>query len=250
MGDGKRGGNVELDPLHQFVVNPIVPIWVGRLGLHFTNSTVWMLIAVAVVYGLIMLGTRHASLIPGRLQSVVELLYEFVANLVRDNAGKEGMRYFPAIFTLFVFILAGNVLGMIPGSFTYTSHIIVTFSLAITVFVLVTALGFYLHGLHFLKFFVPSGVPVVILPLLVPIEIISYLIRPITLSVRLFVNMTAGHIMLKTFAAFTIALGVLGIAPLALAVALTGLEFGIAFLQAYVFTVLTCLYIHDAVHMH
>jgi F-type H+-transporting ATPase subunit a len=241
---------VKLDPLHQFVVTPYVEIRVGVLSLDFTNSALWMLIAVGVVYGLMMLGTRHAALVPGRLQSVIELLYEFVANLVRENAGKEGLRYFPAIFTLFVFILAGNTLGMIPGSFTFTSHIVVTFSLAIVVFALVTALGFWLHGLHFLKFFVPSGVPVAILPLLVPIEIISYLIRPITLSVRLFINMTAGHIMLKTFGTFAVALGVLGIAPLAMAIGLTGLEFAIAFLQAYVFTVLTCIYIHDAVHMH
>ncbi len=244
----------EHSPLEQFEIHAILPITVGDLNLSFTNSSLWMAIAVLLIYGLVMLGTRHAGMVPGRLQSVVELAYEFVADLLGGTVGKEGRRYFPFVFTLFMFILFGNLLGMIPGSFTYTSHIIVTFSLAIFVVVSVTVIGFIRHGLHFFSFFAPAGCPIYVMPLLVPIEILSYLIRPISLSVRLFVNMMAGHIMLKTFAGFIVALGsfyvVPGIAPLALTIALTGLEFAIAFLQAYVFTVLTCIYLQDAIHLH
>jgi F-type H+-transporting ATPase subunit a len=238
-------------PLEQFVIKPIVPLpEVAGLDLSFTNSSLWMGIAVVAAYSLVMLGTRHAELVPGRLQSVVELAYEFVASMIRENAGKEGMAYFPAIFTLFMFVLFGNLLGMIPGSFTYTSHIIVTFALAAAVFVGVTVLGFAKHGAKFTTLFVPQGAPKAILPLLVPIEIISYCVRPISLSVRLFVNMVAGHTMLKVFAGFALGLGVLGVAPLAVTVAITGLEFVIAFLQAYIFTVLTCIYLNDALHLH
>ena len=238
------------DPMHQFQIHPLVDIFVAGKDLSFTNSTVWMFITVAAVFAMMMYGTRKAALIPGRLQSVVELSYEFVAGLVRDNSGREGMKYFPLIFTLFMFILFGNTLGLIPGAFTFTSHIIVTFAMALTVFVLVTALGFVLHGTHFFHFFVPAGAPKVMLILLVPIEIISYCVRPVSLSVRLFVNMMAGHTMLKVFAGFIPALGLFGFAPLAVTVALIGFEFAVAFLQAYVFTVLTCIYLHDAIHMH
>jgi F-type H+-transporting ATPase subunit a len=241
-------------PLEQFEIHKIVPITVGNLDLSFTNSSLWMAISVLAVYWLVMTGTRQHALVPGRLQSVVELSYEFVAGLLRDNAGKEGMRFFPWIFTLFMFILAGNMLGMIPGSFTFTSHIIVTFAMAIVVWLGVTAVGFYIHGVHFLKFFVPEGAPKAMLPLIVPIEIISYCVRPISLSVRLFVNMMAGHTMLKVFAGFIVALGgyylIPGLAPLVITVLLTGFEFAVAFLQAYIFTVLTCIYLHDAIHMH
>jgi len=238
------------DPLHQFQIHEIVPIIIGKLNVSFTNSSLWMVLAVVAVYLIVTLGSRQGSMVPGRLQSVVEMAYEFVAGLVRDNAGKEGMRFFPLIFTLFMFILLGNMLGMIPGAFTFTSHIIVTFAMAITVMVLVTALGFYIHGAHFLKFFVPHGAPAAMLPLLVPIEILSYCVRPISLSVRLFVNMMAGHTMLKVFAGFVTALGIFGFAPLAVTVALFGFEIAVAFLQAYVFTVLTCIYLNDAIHMH
>lgn len=238
------------DPLHQFQIQEIVPIIIGKLNVSFTNSSLWMVLAVVAGYLLVTLGSRQGSMVPGRLQSVVEMAYEFVAGLVRDNAGKEGMRFFPLIFTLFMFILLGNMLGMIPGAFTFTSHIIVTFAMAITVMVLVTALGFYIHGAHFLKFFVPHGAPAAMLPLLVPIEILSYCVRPISLSVRLFVNMMAGHTMLKVFAGFITALGIFGFAPLAVTVTLFGFEIAVAFLQAYVFTVLTCIYLHDAIHMH
>ncbi len=238
------------DPLAQFEIERYVPILVGNADLSFTNSSLWMVVSAGAVYGLVMLGTRHHAMVPGRLQSVVELTYEFVADLVRENAGKEGMAYFPAVFTLFTFILMGNSLGVIPGIFTFTSHIIVTFTLAMGVFLGVTALGFWLHGWRFLSFFVPPGAPKLMIPVLVPIEILSYCFRPISLSIRLFVNMMAGHTMLKVFAGFIIALGVFGVAPLAVNVALTAFEIGVAFLQAYIFTVLTCIYLHDAIHMH
>lgn len=237
-------------PLEQFEIKPIVNILIEGVDLSFTNSALWMVLTTVAVYWLVVLGTRHHAMVPGRLQSVVELVYEFVANLIRENSGKEGMRFFPLIFTLFMFILMGNLLGMIPGSFTWTSHIIVTFFMAICVWLGVTAYGFYLHGVRFLGFFVPHGAPVYMIPLLVPIEILSYCVRPISLSVRLFVNMMAGHAMMKVFAGFIIAMGVFGIAPLAVSVALTGFEIAVALLQAYIFTVLTCIYLHDAIHMH
>ncbi|HEX5080209.1 MAG TPA: F0F1 ATP synthase subunit A, partial [Geminicoccaceae bacterium] len=179
-----------------------------------------------------------------------ELTYEFIADMVGSTVGKDGRKYFPFIFTLFMFVLFGNVLGLIPGSFTYTSHIIVTFSMAIFVVTAVTIIGIVRHGLHFFSLFAPRGCPIYVMPLLVPIEILSYLVRPVSLSLRLAINMTAGHIMIKTFAGFIIALGVLGIAPLALTIGLTGLEFAIAFLQAYVFAVLSCIYLQDTVHLH
>jgi F-type H+-transporting ATPase subunit a len=237
-------------PLEQFEIHPILPIQVGDLNLSFTNSSLWMAIAVVLVYALVMLGSRHASMVPGRLQALIEMSYEFVADMVGSTVGKEGRKYFPFFFTLFMFILFGNALGMIPGSFTFTSHIVVTFSMALFVVTAVTIIGIVRHGWHFLSFFAPSGCPIYVMPLLVPIEIISYAIRPISLSVRLFINMTAGHIMLKTFGGFIIAMGIFGFAPLALTVALSGLELAIAFLQAYVFTVLSCIYLNDAIHLH
>lgn len=243
-----------MDPLHQFQIFPLLDLRVAHTDLSFTNSSLWMAISVVVVYVLIMAGTRQHAMVPGRLQSLVELTYEFVAGIVRDSAGKEGMRFFPLIFTLFCFILIGNMLGMVPGSFTFTSHIIVTFAMAAAVWIGVTLVGFWYHGAHFLTFFVPHGAPKAMLPLLVPIEILSYCVRPISLSVRLFCNMMAGHTMMKVFAGFILSLGsyylVPGIAPLAIAVALTGFEFAVAFLQAYIFTVLTCIYLNDAIHMH
>jgi F-type H+-transporting ATPase subunit a len=243
-----------VDPLHQFEIVRYLDIRVEGLDFSFTNSSLWMAFAVAGAYFLVMAGTRQHAMVPGRLQSVVEMLYEFVAGIVRESAGKEAMRFFPLIFTLFIFILIGNMLGMIPGSFTFTSHIIVTFFMAVAVFIGVTVLGFVIHGARFLTFFVPHGAPKAMLPLLVPIEILSYCVRPISLSVRLFVNMMAGHTMMKVFAGFVVSLGsyyvLPGIFPLAIAVALTGFEIAVAFLQAYIFTVLTCIYLHDAIHMH
>ncbi|MGE3292013.1 MAG: F0F1 ATP synthase subunit A [Geminicoccaceae bacterium] len=242
------------DPLHQFQITPLVPINVAGADLSFTNSALWMAISVGGAYLLVMAGTRQHAMVPGRLQSAVEMLYEFVAGILRDAAGKEGMRFFPIIFTIFVFILMGNTLGMIPGSFTFTSHIIVTFAMAVAVWVGVTIIGFWYHGTHFLSFFVPHGAPKAMLPLLVPIEILSYCVRPISLSVRLFCNMMAGHTMLKVFAGFIISLSayfvVPSVAPMAITVVLYGFEFVVAFLQAYIFTVLTCLYLNDAIHMH
>ena len=238
------------NPLEQFEIAPILPILVGTADLTFTNSALHMVIVVALVWGVFRLATNHAQLIPGRLQSLAEVLYEFVRGIIEDNVGREGHKYFPIIFTIFIYILVGNLIGMIPGTFTYTSHIIVTFTMAIVIVGGVTVIGFKRHGLHFLSLFAPAGVPVYIYPLLIPIEVLSYLIRPISLSVRLAVNMTAGHIMLKSFAGFIVAMGVFGVLPLAVAVGLTGLEIVIAFLQAYVFTVLSCLYLNDAINLH
>ncbi|MGH6944891.1 MAG: F0F1 ATP synthase subunit A [Geminicoccaceae bacterium] len=237
-------------PLAQFEIHRILPIQVGDLDLSFTNSSLWMAIAVLLVYGLVMLGSRRASVVPGRLQALVEMSYEFVADMVGSTVGREGRKYFPFFFTLFMFILFGNSLGLVPGSFTFTSHIIVTFSMAIFVLTSVTIIGIVRHGWHFFSLFAPRGCPIYVMPLLVPIEILSYLMRPVSLSLRLGINMTAGHIMLKTFAGFIIALGIFGFAPLALTVALSGLELAIAFLQAYVFTVLSCIYLQDTVHLH
>jgi len=206
--------------------------------------------ALAVTVFLIA-STGRRSVVPGRWQSLAELSYEFVAGMIKDNVGSEGRKYFPFIFSLFMFILFGNLLGMIPYSFTFTSHIAVTFTMAIVVFLGVTLIGFMRHGFHFFSFFVPSGIPVFLMPLLVVIEVLSYLSRPISLSIRLFANMMAGHTMMKVFAGFVVGLGVIGgWAPLAMMVALTGFEFLVAFLQAYVFAVLTCLYLNDAIHLH
>jgi len=236
-------------PLAQFEIKPLVEMNIGGLDLSFTNSAAWMVVAIILATIMLTASMSRRAMIPGRWQSVSELCYEFVANMVRDNVGTEGRRYFPFIFTLFVFILFCNTLGMVPFSFTPTSHIIVTFALAFVVFIGVTIIGFAKNGAGFLKLFAPSGVPIALMPLLIPIEVISYFVRPISLSVRLFANMMAGHTMLKVFGGFVISLGVLlGWAPLIFLVALTGLEIGIAFLQAYVFTILTCLYLHDALH--
>jgi F-type H+-transporting ATPase subunit a len=232
----------------------------GPLGraVDFTNSNEAMLASAVIIVVLFAVGISRKALIPGRLQSLVELLYEFVREMCVDTIGPEGLRYFPLVFTLFSFILLGNLLGLFPYFFAFTSHIAVTLTLALFVFLFTTGVGFYTHGFGFLKFFVPSGVPPWLLPLLVPIEIISYFARPVSLSVRLFANMTAGHVMWEVFAGFmlllTAGLGIFGavasIIPLGLNVALVALELLVAGLQAYVFAILTCLYLHDAVHMH
>ncbi|MEC7649860.1 MAG: F0F1 ATP synthase subunit A [Pseudomonadota bacterium] len=238
-------------PLEQFVWKPIVPAEIGGVDVSFSNSSLFMTITVVVATLFLVLGMRRSAIVPGRLQVAVELSYEFIAGLLRDTVGSEGRKYFPIVFTLFMFVLLGNLLGMVPYSFTFTSHIVVTFAMAIVIFIFVTILGFVKHGMHFFSFFAPPGTPVVMLPLLVPIEVISYLSRPISLSVRLFANMLAGHTLIKVIAGFIPALGVIfGVLPLALVVALTGLEILIAFLQAYVFAILTCLYINDAIHLH
>lgn len=250
-GGGHGGGTGLPDPMHQFEIRRLIPLELFGFDASFTNSALFMVIAAAVITLAALFAMRNGSLVPGRMQSVVELSYQFVANMVRDNVGTEGMKYFPFIFTLFVFVLTLNMLGMVPYSFTVTSHIAVTFALAAFIFIGVTLIGFWKHGAGFLKFFVPSGVPFVMLPLLVVIEVISYLTRPVSLSVRLFANMMAGHTMLKVFGSFVVALGLLGgWAALAFMVAFTGLELLVAFLQAYVFAILTCIYLNDALHMH
>ncbi|MEP0709277.1 MAG: F0F1 ATP synthase subunit A [Parvibaculum sp.] len=240
--------------MHQFEIKTYFPLQLGSIDASFTNSSLFMVIAAALLTILMLAGMSRRAMVPGRLQSIVELSYEFIANMLRDNVGTAGLRFFPFVFTLFMFILALNLLGMVPYSFTVTSHIIVTFALAFFIFIGVTILGFAVHGFGFFKFFVPHGVPVYLLPLVVPIEVVSYLTRPISLSVRLFANMMAGHTVLKVFAGFVIALGAFGylpgLLPLAFMVALTGLEVLVAALQAYVFAILTCIYLNDALHMH
>lgn len=245
-----------IDALGQFSLTT----GLGPLGraVDFTNSNEAMLGAAVVIVLLFAAGLSTRALVPGRMQALVEMLYEFVRNMCVDTIGEEGLRFFPLVFTLFAFILLGNLIGLFPYFFAFTSHIAVTLALAMFVFVFSTGVGFYTHGFKFFKFFVPSGVPGWLLPLLVPIEIISYLSRPVSLSVRLFANMTAGHVMWEVFAGFmlllTAGLGIVGVfasvVPLGLNVALAALELLVAGLQAYVFAILTCLYLHDAVHMH
>ena len=237
-------------PLAQFEIKALLPIKIGDVDVSFTNSSLLMVISITLIAVFLLTSTRRRALVPDRWQCLAELSYEFVANLIRDTVGNDGRRYFPFVFALFMFILFGNSMGMLPYSFTFTSHIIVTFALAGVVFVGVTLLGFAKHGIRFFGFFVPPGISIALWPLLIPIEILSYLSRPISLSVRLFANMLAGHTLLKVFAGFVPALGVAGVLPLAFVVALSGLELVIAFLQAYVFAILTCLYINDALHLH
>lgn len=238
------------NPIDQFRIKPLVDIQVAGIDVSFTNSALFMVVAVVLVTAFLTLSMRGRALVPGRWQSLAEIFYEFVANMIRDNVGSEGRRYFPFIFSLFMFVLFGNLLGMIPLTFTYTSHIIVTFALAAVVFIGVTIIGFYRHGFHFLRMFFPHGAPILTAPILIPIEVISYLSRPFSLAVRLFANMTVGHIILKVIGGFVVALGVAGIVPLAFLAGVTVLEFGIACLQAYVFTILSCIYLNDAIHMH
>jgi F-type H+-transporting ATPase subunit a len=248
---GAAHGSGGIDPMHQFEIKRLLPLEIFGLDVSFTNSALFMVIAVGLISVFMIYAMRGHALVPGRLQSTAELSYEFVANMVRENTGSAGMQYFPFIFTLFIFILALNMLGLVPYSFTVTSHIIVTFAMALMVFLFVVIVGFAKNGPGFLKLFVPSGVPVWLLPVIAVLEFFSFLIRPISLSVRLFANMMAGHMMLKVFAAFVVGLGLLGgWAPLLFMVAFTGLELLVAFLQAFVFTVLTCIYLNDALNMH
>ncbi|MFC4272264.1 F0F1 ATP synthase subunit A [Sneathiella chungangensis] len=241
----------EHSPLAQFEIKRLIPMDVGGLDVSFTNASLFMVIAIAAITLFLTWSMRGRAMVPGRMQSMAEISYEFIANMIKDNVGSDGRKYFPFIFTLFMFVLFCNLLGMIPYTFTVTSQIIVTFALAAVVFVGVTIIGIIRHGFKFLTFFVPSGVPFVLLIILVPIEIISYFVRPISLSVRLFANMLAGHTLLKVFGGFVVSLGIyLGWLPLGFIVVLTGLEFLVAFLQAYVFAILSCLYLNDALHLH
>ena len=244
------------DPIHQFEINKIFTIGhVGGQEIAFTNSSLFMVISVGIVAALLVGMTSSRSLVPGRLQSLAELSYEFVATTIRSTAGSEGMKFFPLVFSLFMFILTVNIIGLIPYTFAVTAQIIITVSLALLVFVTVLVYGFWKHGLHFFKLFVPSGIPIYILPLVTFIEVLSFLSRPVSHSVRLFANILAGHITLKVFAGFVTMLGAFGvlgwigaILPLGMTVALTALELLVAFLQAYVFAILTCIYLNDAIH--
>jgi F-type H+-transporting ATPase subunit a len=244
------------DPIHQFQIVKLLPVTtIGGHEIAVTNSAVYMAVAVAGIAALMIGATSSRSLVPGRLQSIAEISYEFVRDTLRSSAGNEGLRFFPLVFSLFMFILALNLIGMIPYTFTVTSHIIITVALALLVFFTVLIYGFWKNGLRFFKLFVPSGIPIYILPLVVMIEVMSFLSRPVSHSVRLFANMLAGHITLKVFASFITMLGAFGAIgwlgatlPLALTVALTALELLVAFLQAYVFTILTCIYLNDAIH--
>jgi F-type H+-transporting ATPase subunit a len=247
-------------PMEQFTIRPLLesgqPHHFHQHDFIFTNQSLWMCIVVAVASLFLTLAAARPQLVPGRMQSVAELCYEFVANMIRSAAGEDGMVFFPFVFTLFVFVLFSNFFGLLPGAFTVTSQIAVTFALACLVMLTVIVTGFVKHGLGFLKLFVPHA-PLLLLFLLVPIEIISFFTRPISLSVRLFANMLAGHTMLKVFASFVILLGSAGgvwaavsIAPMFLIIAISALELLVAFLQAYVFAILTCIYLNEALHLH
>ena len=245
-----------VDPIHQFQITKYFTLGhIGGQEIAFTNSSLYMFASVAIISLLMIGGTARRQLVPGRIQSMAELSYEFVASTIRSTAGSEGMKFFPLIFSLFMFICVSNLIGIIPYTFTISTHIIVTAMLALVVFFTVLIYGFYKNGLKFLKIFVPSGIPIYILPLVMFIEILTFFLRPVSHSVRLFANMLAGHITLKVFAGFIIMLGASGalgtavsILPFALVVALTALEFLVAFLQAYVFAILTCIYLNDAIH--
>jgi F-type H+-transporting ATPase subunit a len=247
---------MQINPVEQFEIKNFLPIvTLGGHEVSFTNSALFMLIIVGVVSALLIGATAPRAVVPGRLQSVAELSYEFVANTLRSSAGTEGMRFFPFVFTLFMFVLTANLIGLIPYSFTVTSQIIITAALALLVFFIVVGYGFWRNGLHFFNLFVPKGVPIYILPAIVVIEVLSFVSRPISHSVRLFANMLAGHITLQVFAGFVIMLagfGVLGwfgaVLPFLMVVMLTALELLVAFLQAYVFVILTCIYLNDAIH--
>ncbi len=247
-----------IDPLKQFAVKKIVPLDIAGIDISFTNASLFMVLATVFILLFHGLAVHKAKIVPSRLQSAVELLYEFIAQMLKENAGQQGLKYFPFVFSLFLFVLVGNLLGLVPYGFTFTSHIIVTFALAFTVFILVTFIGLYNHGWKFFRLFFPEGTPLVVAPILIPVEIIAYFARPVTLAVRLFANMLAGHVILKVFAGFTIMLGAVGgvfgvaggAAPIIMNVVFTAFEIFVAFIQAYVFTILTCLYLHDAIHLH
>lgn len=245
------------NPIKQFEITPLIELKFGTLDLSYTNSALWMTIAVVLSTAFLTSAMRRRALVPTRAQAFAESAYEFVAGMIRENIGSKGAQYFPLIFTLFVVVLLGNVLGLIPYSFTYTSHIIVTAALAFLIFMVVICIGLFKHGFHFFSLFLPAGVPAFLIPLILPIEILSFFIRPVTLAVRLFANMIAGHIMLKVFAGFStgmVTMGLAGVAfgilPMLFNAVLIGFELLIAFLQAYVFAVLSCIYLKDTVDLH
>jgi len=240
-------------PLEQFeIVDLSKPLFmIGKVPITFTNSAAFMFAAVGVASIFLIAAGSRKQLVPGRLQGLAEMLYDMVAGMIRDNVGDAGKKYFPFLFSLFIFILFGNMLGMIPYTFTFTSHIAVTFAMAFAIFIVITLIGIFKHGLHFFSLFFPHGAPLATAPILIPIEVISYLSRPVSLSVRLFANMTVGHVLLKVLAGFVVALGIVGgWVPLLVLVGITALEFLVAFLQAYIFTILCCIYLNDALHLH
>lgn len=238
------------DPLHQFDVYTLFPLNIKGIDISFTNASLFMVIAVFATFLFLGGGIIRSKLIPGWWQCMVEMVYEFVFHLLEETIGTKGKKYFPFIFSLFLFIFMGNMIGMLPYTFTFTSHIIITFGLAMIAFGTATLVGFMSHGFHYFSLFVPKGAPVYMLPLIVPIEILSYLSRPLSLSIRLFANMMAGHTMLKVFGGFTVALGIFGVLPLCVNTLLTAFEILVAVLQAYVFTILTCIYFQNSIHLH
>ena len=245
--------SIKIEPLEQFDLHRVL----GGFGVNFTQANAFMVAGALLVMALLWYGSKPRAVVPGRLQAAAELAHDFIYRMAVDQIGPEGKRYFPFIFTLFFFVLMGNLLGLIPFAFTYTSHIAVTAALAVMVILLVTVVALMEHGLHFFTYFFPSGAPIWLAPLIIPIEIISYLSRPVSLSVRLFANMVAGHVMFAVFASFIVMLGSIGVigmlgavGPLAINVVLMGFELLVAALQAYVFAILTCIYLHDAVHLH
>jgi F-type H+-transporting ATPase subunit a len=244
------------DPLHQFVIEPIIDINIGGFDLSFTNSALWMAIAVCTATIYLTISMREKALVPGRMQMFSEMCYQFIANMVRENIGSKGREYFPFVFTVFAVVVLGNMLGLLPYSFTYTSHLIVTGAMALTIFGMVIVLALIRHGFHFFSIFVPPDVPLWMLPLVIALEVLSFFVRPVTLAVRLFANMMAGHLMLKVFAGFSVAaagMGVfgvgLGLFPAAFNTVMIVFEVLIAFLQAYVFAILTCIYLKDTVEL-
>ena len=239
------------NPLEQFEVHPYLPLWLGPLNLSFTNASLWMFIAIGFITLLLYHGARQRQLVPGRWQSLSEVMVQFVDDTLRDVTGDHGLKYFPLIFTLFMFILACNLMGMLPYSFMVTSHIIVTFAMALCVFLFCTLLAIILHGpKKFLHFFVPEGIPLIMMPMMFVIELVSYMARPISLSLRLAINMMVGHTLMKVIAAFVFMLGIWGAFPVLFLILLTGFEIGVAILQAYIFAILTCVYLNDALHLH
>jgi len=237
--------------MEQFVIKPLINLELGGANISYSNSALFMTFAVLATFALFWVATRHRTMVPSRWQSVAEVMYEFVGGMVKDNVGLEGMRYFPFIFTLFMFILFGNFLGLLPYSFTFTSHIIVNAVLALFIFISVTVIGFARHGMHYFSLFCPPGTPLPVAFILVPIEVMSYFIRPVSLSLRLFANMLAGHVLLKVLAGFIITLPVwAGIVPFSAVFAVTLLEIMVAAIQAYVFALLTCIYLNDAINLH
>ncbi len=241
------------NPLDQFRIHPIRDLEFSIFGydIALTNSALAMFAATALAIFFLSVGMRGRALVPGRWQSMVELIYEFISGMVKDTIGNEGRRFFPAIFTIFIFVLFCNLVGMLPGSFTATSHISITFALAGTIFVAVTLIGIVRHGTHFFSLFLPQGTPLWLMPLMFGIEVIAYFARPVSLSIRLAINMMVGHMLLKVIAGFVIMMGLYwGWIPFPFLLFITGFEFFVALLQAYIFTILTCVYLHDAVHLH